>query len=58
MEAPHSAVSLPVVDISSITATDIEQLGETALAHCLKSVLERDPDAEPESPRWSSFISS
>jgi hypothetical protein len=58
MEAPRPVIDARMTDLGSLVASDVELLGDTALAHCLKAVLERDPYAEPESPKWDSFISS
>jgi hypothetical protein len=45
------------IDVCLLAPADVRAMGDTALAHCLRAVLERDPCAEAEVPAWDSFVS-
>ena len=57
MESPGPDVHPVRIDVGHIASADVSVLGDTALAHCLSTVLDPDECGESEVPAWDSFVS-
>jgi hypothetical protein len=57
MEPPGAEVGLTTADVRLLAPSDVQAMGDSVLAHCVRDVLAWDPFGGGKIAEWDSFVS-